>query len=127
VKLPRYAGGSKAFRAFISQHLRYPKEAQDAKVEGFVVVEYEIDDNGVVHHPRVLKGLGYGCDEEAMRVVSMLRYEKVKNRGVRVKVTTKTNIVFSLPGVSIIYNVAEKSEPSLEKEGHDKYEYTIDI
>jgi TonB family protein len=130
VKLPKYDGGSEAFRAFIAENLRYPQAAIDANVEGTVIVEYEVFDNGVVHNPRILKGLGHGCDEEAIRVVELLRFEKAKNRGLRVKMTTKTNINFKLPGVRINYSVAQKTEPEKENPGQKGdgpviYEYTI--
>ena len=63
LNLPKYIGGTKAFRDFITENLRYPESALGAKVEGTVIVEYDILDNGTVKNPRVLKGLGYGCDE----------------------------------------------------------------
>ena len=130
IKLPKYVGGSKAFREFIAENIRYPAAAVESNVEGTVIVEYEIFDNGVVHNPRILKGLGHGCDEEAIRVVELLRFEKVKNRGVRVKMTTKTNINFKLPGIRINYSIAKKEETEKEKPGQKgsgpvSYEYTI--
>lgn len=132
LELPRYGGGNEEFKKFIAANLRYPKAALEAQVEGKVLVEYEIDDNGIVHNPRVLRSLGYGCDEEAMRVVGLLRFKKVKNRGMRVRVNTKTNINFSLPKTSISYTVTSKSENGkkeqaevLKKPGPTTYEYTI--
>jgi len=132
LELPRYGGGNEEFKKFIAANLRYPKAALEAQVEGKVLVEYEIDDNGIVQNPRVLRCLGYGCDEEAMRVVGLLRFKKVKNRGMRVRVNTKTNINFSLPKTSISYTVTSKSENDkkeqaevLKKTGPTTYEYTI--
>jgi TonB family protein len=132
LNLPKYPGGSNAFREFIAANLRYPQAALEANVEGSVIVEYDIQDTGVVQNQRVLKGLGHGCDEEAMRVVALLRFEKVKNRGVRVKMTTKTTINFRLPaGVRISYSVSSKNDPSKKDEsdkgkpGSEIYEYTI--
>jgi hypothetical protein len=62
----------------------------------------------------------------------MLRFEKVKNRGVRVKMTTKTTINFRLPvGMRIQYTSAvkdepeDKSDPDKDKPGPVNYEYTI--
>jgi TonB family protein len=127
LKVPGYTGGSKTFKEFIASNLQYPKEAMEAGVEGGVVVEYEINDNGEVVSPRVLKGLGYGCDEEAIRLVRMLSFEKVKNRGVRVKVTTKVKIMFKLPTVSINYFVPEKNVPQKKNSGSGSYEYTINF
>jgi len=134
LELPRYGGGNEEFKKFIASNLRYPKEALEAGIEGKVLVEYEIDDNGFVHNPRVVRGLGYGCDEEAVRVVNLLRFKKVKNRGVRVRVNTKTNIIFRLPKTSISYSMAPKSETLGKQGGKEKdkggpitYEYTINF
>ena len=127
LKLPRYMGGSKTFKEFIVNNLQYPKEAMEAGVEGSVVVGFEINDNGDVVSPHVLKGLGHGCDEEALRLVRMLSYEKVRNRGVRVKVTTKIKIMFKLPMVSINYSVPEKKVPESKISGSGTYEYTINF
>ena len=125
MQLPEYPGGSKAFKEFISHNLQYPKQALEAVVEGSVVVEYEINDNGDVASPRVLKGLGYGCDEEAVRLVRLLSYKKAKNRGIRVRVTTKTRIIFTLPKVTINYSPSEKKPPEEKKSGSGSFEYTI--
>ena len=127
LNLPKYPGGSAAFKKFIAENLHYPDAALEAKVEGSVIVEYDISDDGVVINPHVLKGLGYGCDEEAVRLIGLLRFEKVKNRGVRVKMTTKTTIHFRLPGVSISYSVSQKNEPQQKKDGPVTYEYTIEL
>ncbi|HNY02243.1 MAG TPA: energy transducer TonB [Bacteroidales bacterium] len=133
LNLPHYPGGNAAYREFITSNLRYPQEALEAGVEGPVVVGYDILDTGVVQSPHILKGIGYGCDEEALRLVGMLRYEKVKNRGVRVKSTTKTTIRFKLPpGIRISYTSAEKSPPPPPEKPEPKspgetYEYTINF
>jgi TonB family protein len=125
LNLPKYPGGSESFRKFIAENMRYPDAALEAKVEGSVIIEYDIADDGLVYNPHVLKGLGYGCDEEAVRLIGLLRFEKVKNRGVRVKMTTKTTIHFKLPGVSISYSVSQKNEPEQKKDGPVTYEYTV--
>jgi len=129
LNLPKFIGGSEAFRKFIAENLHYPEAALEAKVEGSVIVEYDISDDGSVHNPHVLKGLGYGCDEEAIRVIGLLGFDKVKNRGVRVKMTTKTTIHFKLPiqGVTISYSSSEKNEPEQKNSGSITYNYTINL
>jgi len=134
LNLPKYPGGNEAFRKFIVENLLYPDAALEARVEGTVIVEYDIHDNGVVQHPRVIKGIGYGCDEEAIRVVGLLRYEKVKNRGLRVRMTSKTNINFRLPGIKINYSFSHVSDPQEKQENLQQknnapiiYEYTVDL
>jgi protein TonB len=134
LNLPKYAGGNKAFREFIAEQLRYPDAALEDRIEGSVVVEYDILDNGSVSNPRVLKSLGYGCDEEALRVIGLLRFEKVKNRGVRVRLTSKTTINFHLPGANPLLTVAYTMEPEKPKDEPEKksgeavtYNYTIQL
>jgi len=127
MNLPKYIGGSEAFREFIAENLHYPEAAHEAKIEGSVIVEYDISDDGSVYDPHVLKGLGYGCDEEAIRVIGMLRFEKVKNRGMRVKLTTKTTIHFRPPGVTISYSVSNKNEPGRKNDDPVTYDYTINF
>jgi TonB family protein len=133
LELPRYGGGNEEFKKFIAANLRYPKAALEAQVEGKVLVEYEIDDNGIVNNPRVLRSLGYGCDEEAMRVVGLLRFKKVKNRGVRVRVNTKTNILFRLPRTSISYSITSDKKKKQDDSGKKNdnapttYGYTINF
>lgn len=46
INLPQYPGGKKAFVDFIVANLRYPEAAQQARIEGAVIVEYEIDSDG---------------------------------------------------------------------------------
>jgi protein TonB len=134
LKLPKYPGGSKAFREFIAESLRYPEAAIEARVEGSVIVEYDIHDNGDVSNAHVLKGLGYGCDEEAIRLVSLLHFEKVRNRGVRVKLTSKTTIRFRLPKENISCTVSyttvpdkPKGKPGQKKSDPESYEYTVEL
>ena len=127
--MPKYPGGNEAFRKFITENIIYPPAALEAGVEGTVMIEYDILDTGMVKILRVLKGLGSGCDEEAMRVIGLLRFEKVKNRGVRVKMTTKTAINFKLPpGIRITYTPAEKTDPEKQQEVEPvTYGYTVEI
>lgn len=124
LNMPKYTGGTEAFREFITANLQYPQAAIEANVEGTVIVEYDIHDNGMVRNPRILKGIGHGCNEEAMRLVGLLRFEKVTNRGLRVKMTTKTNINFILPGVKINYSVADVPEAQTDS-APVVYEYTV--
>ncbi|MEM6967082.1 MAG: energy transducer TonB [Bacteroidota bacterium] len=97
IKKPIYEGGLKAMRAFIQQHKTYPKAALENKIEGTVYLKYTIDYQGKVIATKVIKSLGYGCDEEAVRVVQLLKFKVPKNRGVRVKFGKDIQIHFRLP------------------------------
>jgi TonB family protein len=57
---------------FLFGELRYPEKARDEKVEGTVVVQFVVDKAGNILNPKIVKGLGAGCDEEVLRVVSLM-------------------------------------------------------
>ena len=73
------------------------QEALLHKVEGKVFLKYEINDRGKIHDVVVVNGIGYGCDKESKRIVRLLRYPSVKNRGVKVNTKFKITIHFNLP------------------------------
>ncbi|MCK4677604.1 MAG: energy transducer TonB [Bacteroidales bacterium] len=135
IELPRYPGGATAFKLFIRNNLDYPKEALREQIEGKVYVKFKVNNLGKVIDAEVRKGLGYGCDEEALRVVKKLIYEKAKNRGIRVTATMRTTINFRLPkkkpSVNITYSTPkEQAEGKKTKEKASKpvvYHYTIRI
>jgi TonB family protein len=97
IQKPVYPGGDKALTEFIYKQLRYPESALSALPEGTVLVEYDIDYQGNVTDTRVLKGIGHGCDEEACRVVRLLKFQVGKNRGVHVVFHQKAKIQFKKP------------------------------
>ncbi|MCR4964532.1 MAG: energy transducer TonB [Bacteroidales bacterium] len=116
---PLYPGGAKALREFISSHLQYPQDAIDQRIEGVVTIAYQVNDDGFVENPTVVKSLCPSCDEEALRLVRMLRYDKARNRGLRLKVNSKVNINFHLaptPARSTIsYTYQTTQKPKSEK------------
>ncbi|OFX74987.1 MAG: hypothetical protein A2X12_08050 [Bacteroidetes bacterium GWE2_29_8] len=126
INTPQYPGGSKAFKNFIKDNLKYPSLALEKGIGGLVLLEFEVDDNGLVLNVNVIKGIGYGCDEEAIRLVKLLKYEKAKNHGIRVKSKVKTKISFVLPikkqdsKLAISYTYTESSKPT-------NYSYSIKI
>jgi protein TonB len=96
---PRFPGGNAGLRQFLSLNLRYPNAALEAKVSGEVVVEFLLDENGHAREARVLDGIGYGCDEEAIRVVNeMPCWEPALISGTPVKCRYELPVVFELPG-----------------------------
>ena len=94
LKQPEFQGGPKALTKFIYDNLRYPKAAFEADIEGAVYLEYDIDYKGNVVEVRVLRGLGHGCDEEAMRVIRMLKFDVERPRGLKVLFHKKTTVQF---------------------------------
>jgi TonB family protein len=130
LKLPTYPGGRDAYRKFVSEQLVYPAQALENGIQGTVYLSYVVDDFGDVIEAKILKGIGYGCDEEALRIVRLLNYNKVNNRGFRLRSEIKTGIRFILPvnatGVQYTYTVTPtSSENAPEKDS--PYSYTITI
>ncbi|MCB0534652.1 MAG: energy transducer TonB [Lewinellaceae bacterium] len=147
IQQPEYPGGPKELTKFIYQNLRYPAAAVAAKIEGTVYIEYDIDYKGNVVDTRVLQGLGHGCDEEAARVLRLLKFSVGRNRGVRVLFHKKANIKFKLPvqakanaqapappgnvvQYTYQYSTQKSAEPAAEKapeKSGTTYSYTITI
>jgi periplasmic protein TonB len=62
--------GHSAFKDFIQERLKYPVQASRMKVEGIVRVEFVVEKNGVISEVKSTEGIGAGCDEEAVRLIS---------------------------------------------------------
>ena len=85
---------------FITENLRYPDEAITNKIEGTVAVEFDLDVYGEVTDAKIKHGIGYGCDEEALRLVRMFKFEKKKYKGMRVIFHKSISIHFKLTPVT---------------------------
>jgi len=71
--MPQPDGGEAAWSKFLSRNLRYPNEAQDARVSGRVLVSFIIEKDGKLSNIVVERAAGYGFDEEALRVLKMAK------------------------------------------------------
>lgn len=91
-QMPELIGGI----ASIQQQLRYPELAVRAGVEGRVFVQFIVDENGVPTNATVIRGIGAGCDEEAVRAVLQARFKPGRQRGRAVRVKYVLPIVFKL-------------------------------
>jgi len=63
--------------------LNYPKAAFENKIEGDVILSYDIDSSCTILNKKIVKGLGYGCDEEALRYLS--EYQKMLRKWGNIK------------------------------------------
>lgn len=68
-KQPEFPGGRQALETYLSATVRYPSEAKKVGVKGRVFASFVVEPEGNITNIQLLKGLGYGCDEEAIRVV----------------------------------------------------------
>jgi periplasmic protein TonB len=81
---------------FITRGIRYPEQARRAGVEGHVVVEFTVNKNGHVVNPRIIEGLGFGCDESAIQAVQKFRFRPALKEGQRVSVDLRETVYFKL-------------------------------
>lgn len=94
---PYYPGGTNAMYRFIKTHQRIPPAAKRAGVSGRVFVSFMIDVTGEISDVQVIKGIGFGCDAEAVRIVkSMPRWIPGKRSGKVVRVKFNLPINFDL-------------------------------
>lgn len=91
-RMPKLKGGMAA----VHQHMEYPEMARKAGIEGRVIVQFVVDENGNVNNPKVVRGIGGGCNEEALRVVKKLEFVPGMQRGRPVKVRYTMPIRFAL-------------------------------
>lgn len=126
---PVYPGGPSTMMAFIKENLQYPLEAKVLKLEGTVHVRFSIDHEGNVPEAEIISSpIGGGCEEEAIRVVKLLKFDVPKNRGLKVLFHKKLDIHFKMdthPNPAIKYQYTLKpSQPAGESV---KYLYKVDL
>ncbi|MCU7492934.1 MAG: energy transducer TonB [Ignavibacteria bacterium] len=97
-EMPRFSEGEDALLSFLMANIRYPELARRVGVEGKVMVSFTVEKSGSISNMRVLKSIGGGCDEEAMRVVALTAGKWIagKQNGKAVKVNMSIPIVFRL-------------------------------
>ncbi|MDX1672498.1 MAG: energy transducer TonB [Balneolaceae bacterium] len=91
-EMPELIGGLSA----LQQKIRYPERARRAGIEGRVVVQFIVNTDGEVENPRVVRGIGGGCDEESLRAVKASRFNPGRQRGEPVRVQFSLPVVFKL-------------------------------
>lgn len=96
-EMPSFPGGEAELFKYLGKTVKYPPMAQDAGITGVVYMTFVVDEQGKVRDPKVLRGIGGGCDEEAIRVVkAMPAWEPGKQRGKPVRVQYNLPIRFTL-------------------------------
>ena len=91
-QMPELIGGLGS----IQSKIKYPEIAKKAGVEGRVFVQFVVNTDGSVVDPVVVRGIGAGCDEEAVRAVSQAKFKPGKQRGKAVPVKMSLPITFKL-------------------------------
>lgn len=95
--MPEFPGGEAAMYKFIGKNIEYPRMAKESGISGRVFVTFVVERDGSVTDVQILRGIGGGCDEEAVRVIKkMPNWNPGKQRGKPVRVQYRMPIKFTL-------------------------------
>ena len=96
-QMPSFPGGDQKMYEYLGKNIKYPQVARETGIQGRVFVNFVVEPDGSVSNVKVLRGIGGGCDEEAMRVVKgMPKWAPGKQRGKAVRVSYTLPVVFKL-------------------------------
>ncbi|HEY1007628.1 MAG TPA: M56 family metallopeptidase, partial [Sphingobacteriaceae bacterium] len=109
-QLPKFPGGDEQFGKYLAGNLRYPAEAKEKHIAGRVFVSFIVEKDGALTDIKVLRGLGYGTDEEAVRV---LKASPKWTPGM--KEGKKVRVQFTIP---IFFQLEKPEQPAAESKGN---------
>lgn len=93
-----FPGGLDSMYAYIVKNLKYPELAKEKGIEGRVFVSFIIEKDGSISNVKLLRGIGGGCDEAAVKMVkNMPKWKPAKQRGKPVRCQFNLPIKFELP------------------------------
>jgi protein TonB len=94
---PEFPGGEAALYNFLGKNLRYPDMAKETGISGKVYVTFIVEKDGSITDVKLARGIGGGCDEEALRVVNLMpKWTPGKQRGIPVRVRYIFSVRFTL-------------------------------
>ena len=96
-EMPEFPGGMQKLADYLAKNIKYPQMARESGIQGRVFVNFVVEPDGHVSNVNVMRSLGGGCDEEAMRVVkAMPKWKAGKQRGKPVRVSYILPVNFKL-------------------------------
>ena len=105
-EMPEFPGGMQECMMFLAKNVKYPVAAQEAKIEGRVIVQFVVKKDGTIADPIIMRGVSPELDAEALRVVSLMpNWKPGRQRGKAVNVKYTIPIMFRL----------QKDEPKQEE------------
>lgn len=95
--MPEFPGGRAALMKYLATNIKYPPYAKEAGIQGRVFINFVVERDGSITAVKVLRGIGGGCDEEAVRVVkAMPKWSPGMQRGKPVRVSFNLPVKFTL-------------------------------
>ena len=94
---PEFPGGIEALYRYLASNIKYPEQAKAEKIQGHVYVTFIIEKDGSISNIKLLRDIGGGCGQEAVRVVqAMPKWKPARQRGKRVRAQYTLPINFKL-------------------------------
>jgi TonB family protein len=91
-------GGRAAYKQYLEKNLRYPELALENNVEGRVTIQFTVETTGELSNFKVLKGIGFGCDEEVIRLIRRgPKWAPTKRDEVAIRDKVKVRVRFRAP------------------------------
>lgn len=126
-QMPQFPGGMPALMKWLQDNMKYPKEAQDAKQQGRVIVSFVVEKDGSITNVRVVKSVTPALDEEAIRVVkAMPKWNPGMQNGEPVRVNYTVPISFLLYGGKTDVNAPSGSTIHMGTPGNVQPLYVVD-
>ena len=117
-EMPRFPGGEQALLDYVGKSIVYPEAAKEKEIQGRVFVGFVVEKDGSIGEVKLLRGIGGGCDEEAVRVIkSMPKWQPGKMKGEPVRVNYQMPIFFKLN---------DESKQPVNKSGESKVDMKPD-
>ncbi len=111
--------GMTEFYKYIASNLNYPLEARQKGIQGRVFIEFVVNTDGSISDVRPLKGIGGGCDEEAVRIMAQAEpWDPGKQRGIAVKQRMVIPIIYSLDDTAEPAGKIEEAKQSMRANGN---------
>ena len=96
-EMPSFPGGEGKLMEYVAKNIKYPQIARETGIQGRVFVGFVVEPDGSISNVKLLRGIGGGCDEEAMRVIKSLpKWKPGKQRGKAVRVSYQIPVFFKL-------------------------------
>jgi protein TonB len=96
-EMPQFPGGEAKLMEYVAKNIKYPQIARETGIQGRVFVGFVVEPDGSISNVKLLRGIGGGCDEEAMRVIKSLpKWKPGKQRGKAVRVSYQIPVLFKL-------------------------------
>jgi len=112
-------GGMTEFYNYVAANLKYPAEARAKGIEGRVFIEFVVNQDGSISDVKPIKGIGAGCDEEAVKIVASAEpWNPGKQHGIAVKQRMVIPIIYSLDNSSKPVGKIEEVKQSMKASGN---------